>query len=928
MGVEIKENIKKVLASAGGGKTTRLSTEFISILKNNPYSLRNILAITFTNKAANEMKKRILENLKEEAIQKKDKLAEILVDNIINNFSDFSIKTIDSFIHSMIRAFQYELGLNLETEVKLDVERYYEIAFERLMELSLEDEKIKEIFIKYADYYFEDAKGLRFWENMYEKLKKMLKDIFDKEIKLRGFDRADDLTSVSNFTYCLHNLINKYIGCINEIEKEENIILIERFGDYIRRLFDIYQDIPFIYYKIGSRFRHILIDEFQDTSIVQWNNIEPIVHNIISEGGTFFYVGDPKQSIYQWRGGTPALFEEVKEKFKNYGVKEENLDINYRSREIIVKFVMDIFNIENIKDIKNNIKDKDISESIFEEFELHIQHFENVEQKIRDDKKDSGYVVIKKKNESEIENSIVEELKEINKRRNYSDIAILVRTNKQVSDIVKILSMNGIPYYTRENLDVFENEIVREIISFLKFINTPNDNLSFFNFITGKCFLKVSGIEKDFIIEKFLDCKDKYFYSYFQKIFEKEWEKFIKPYFNRFGYIPLYELIIEFIRDYKIYENFKNEIGFVEAFLEYIYKIKDYGNDISTIIEKINEEKVKINQGIYENAVTVSTVHSVKGLEFPVVFLPYLEYTLDQKYIPKEFFIGENDKIFVRFKDENEKNKEETECLKTEENIYKETIKNEYYKNAVRILSEEINLLYVALTRAKDELYIYYTTAEKNEIKLTYKGLGKLWNLIINKYMSEKGEELKIGDPITKKSEEKGVEYFYPERKSGYDDMIKSIVIKKKETFIEEEKIGEAFHKVLGNVYNINEEDIFNELEYVVNCMFPKNKREYYKEKIKALLKSLIEWQEIKEILMGDEILLEKWGCDEDGMLRIDRIIFDGDNIRIIDFKTGKENTEDKKQIERYKRFIKSVHKDKKIKGFLIYVLDRKIEEV
>lgn len=904
MGNEDFNQIKKVLASAGGGKTTALSKEFISILKDKADSLNNILAITFTNKAANEMKERILRILKEEAL-KGDSLSEKLVENIIKNFSDFSVKTIDSFTYSMIRAFQFELGINFETEVKLNKEKYFEIAFERLIEETIENEEIRDLFLKYGKYYSEQGSSLRFWENMYKNLNEMLDKILDRKIKLEKIEKIDDVENELFFSYCFSRLIAEFQKCLNEVEKEKNIVLIKKFGNYIKKLYDDTSGcVPFIYYKIGNRFRHILIDEFQDTSIIEWENIHPIIENILSEGGTFFYVGDPKQSIYQWRGGEPSLFDKATQDFINYHSQIDNRNINYRSRENIVKFVSEIIETTELK-------------YIVESIELPMNYFKDVRQEILPEKKNSGYVVIKGKDKEEIEDSIVMEIKEMIKRWNYSDIAILVRKNDQARAIAKILSANGIPYCTRENLNVLENEIVREIISLLKFIETPADNLSFFNFITGKCFEKISGLNKELIINKLIGFSG-YLYIHFKDVFRDKWEEFIEPYFKMYGYIPVYELILDFIRNYKIYENFDEEIAFVEGFIGYIYKLKDSGNNISVLLEDIKYEKIEINQGALQNAVVISTIHSAKGLEFPVVFLPYITYGMRQDAIPTKFFIGEEEKKFVCKKSKNESE-------------FEEKINKQYIENAKNIFIEELNLLYVALTRAKEEIYIYYLKNEKKEekVKISHVGIGKFWNTIFNIYMEKQGkEDLIIGNPVSTERKKIEYRYFYPERKTVYDEVIKSIIFKRMEAEIESEKIGEAFHNVLLNTPEINREDIFYSIDCVVNRMFPKYKKDYYREKLISLFNKLLEWDEVIGMIKGKNFMVEKWGYDEKGLLRMDNVIIEEDNVKVLDFKTGKEKSEDKKQIKRYKKFLEEIYKNKNVKGFLIYIQKRKLMEV
>ncbi len=897
MGSKDFVQIIRVLSSAGGGKTTELSKRFISLLKENPDSLSNILAITFTNKAADEMKERIINNLKKEALNGDEKSG-ILVDTIINNFTDFSVKTISSFTYSLIRAFQFELGINYETEVELNKDAHLQVAFEKLLEKGIENKRLMELLKSYAEYYSRKGLSILYWKSIFQELVKMVEEISTKRIKLAKVEKVD-INDPLYFSYCFYNLVQEFRNCISDVEKEENIILIDRFGDYINKIYESTDSsVPYIYYKIGNRFKHILIDEFQDTSVVDWENIFPIVENVLSEGGTFFYVGDTKKSIYKWRGGDPSLFDKVKKDFGRFKSIDERLDKNYRSSENIIKFVIELFRMEEIK-------------NIVEEIDLPLEYFNDIEQDVPDDSKGKGYVVIKNKKEDEINEAIIEELREILGRWDYSDVAILTRKNKQANEIAKILSENGIPYFTNEDLNIFENFIVREMISFLKFANTPYDDVSFFNFITGECFQKVSGIKKEDIINECLNFKKAFNYLYicFKEKFKKEWEDYIKPLFNMTGYVPVYDLIIEFVSRYQLYKHFKEEIAFIEGFLEYVYNIEDRKNSISMILDEIERGEFKLKQGISKNAVFISTIHNVKGLGFPVVFIPYLKYKPHPDAIPKRLFIGDKEKIYAY--------------------LDKEVFEEEHQKIVRARFSEEINLLYVALTRAKNELIVYYTKDNKENVKDTYRGLGELWNTIFTIYLRKIGKEkIIMGEPFFKKEKSFEVKYIYPDRKSSYNKLIKSVVFKKDIIEKEEEKIGEAFHKAISMCDEINEEIFLKNIELVVDSSFPKYKREIAKSKLEELGRCLLNWDAAMRLLNEKEFKIEKWGYDDEGLIRMDRIIMKKDEVIVLDFKTGEERKEDKKQVLRYKKFLQEIYRDKKIKGILLYVKERKMVEV
>ena len=467
-------------ASAGSGKTYALVKEYLKIIlvakKNDAY--RNILAITFTNKAVHEMKSRIVGSLsefaKDEPTQKAQELIEDLaqetklsiaqiktksqqiIKHIIHNYAAFDISTIDKFTHKVIRAFAHDLGLPMTFEVTLDTENLLVEAVDAIIAQAGEDETLTKLLIDFTMEKTDDDKSwdisreiletgrLVLNENNREEIThfqdKKIEDfveiktklskacqVLEKEnenlatetlsliekngINLKSFSGgyfpkhlqsiADGKFNPKNKTYhefedikinktakdgaIIENIIPDLLQFLDviykkiekrdfykaflknitplsllntvskelaKIQEEQNVLSIAEFNSIIHREIQN-QPAPFIYERLGERYRHFFIDEFQDTSEMQWQNLIPLIDNATSseidgEKGTLMIVGDPKQSIYRWRGGKAEQFIELsktKNPFNNPEKVLEHLDKNYRSYSQIIDFNNDFFKL-------------------------------------------------------------------------------------------------------------------------------------------------------------------------------------------------------------------------------------------------------------------------------------------------------------------------------------------------------------------------------------------------------------------------------------------------------------------------------------------------------------------------------------------------------------------------------------------------------
>ncbi|TDE06836.1 UvrD-helicase domain-containing protein [Flavobacterium hiemivividum] len=596
-------------ASAGSGKTYALVKEYLKIIlvapKNDAY--RNILAITFTNKAVHEMKSRIVGSLSEFAkdepskkaadlmhdlakdtalsiIQIKTKSQQI-IKHIIHNYAAFDISTIDKFTHKVIRAFAHDLKLPMTFEVTLDTENLLIEAVDAIIAQAGEDETLTKLLIDFTMEKTDDDKSwdisreildtgrlvlnenhrseithfhdksiadfVEIKKKLIESCKVLEKDnaefaqaaltlIENNGIDLKSFSRGtfpNHLISIRDGKYnpknktfhevddiainktardraIIENIIPELIQILGtiyknfekrdfykaflrnitplsllntvsnelaKIQEEQNVLSISEFNAIIHREIQN-QPAPFIYERLGERYRHFFIDEFQDTSEMQWQNLIPLIDNALAgqddygEKGTLMIVGDPKQSIYRWRGGKAEQFIELSKDnnpFSNPEKKLEHLDKNYRSYSQVIEFNNEFFKLLSSEFEHPDYKD------------LYENHSH---QKTND--KTGGYVNISfipkvettEEDEEALDKTELFVLATLNTIQKvvregfeYKDIVILTRKRSQGIAIANYLTEQNIPLLSSETLMIQNATEVRLIIHLLKYLKNNAD---------------------------------------------------------------------------------------------------------------------------------------------------------------------------------------------------------------------------------------------------------------------------------------------------------------------------------------------------------------------------------------------------------------------------------------------------------------------
>ena len=388
------------------------------------------------------------------------------------------------------------------------------------------------------------------------------------------------------------------------------------------------ESVPEIYFKIGETIYHYLIDEFQDTSQIQWKNLFPLIEESLSKGGSLFVVGDTKQSIYGFRDADWRIMKRLTEAnpFPSAHHEVQSLDMNYRSYEKIVEFTKEVFHTI-------------IPAGGFED-ETAASGLSTYEQHVTPEHTGKGYVEVDVIQEQEGDHpekdSLLTIVKECRSRGyRYSEIAILTPNNSSVIEVSGWLNEEGIPIISHSTLDVRRRKSAGEFIALLRFLDSPVDDLSFVTFILGDVFSNTLDEGKQ------RNCAQRpdpiyrrtagpqavvRFIRHSASILRILWDEYFEHLFNVVGYLPLYDLVSEAYKIFDVFQSSPDEEASLVKLLEVIKTFEQQGaNTMKNFLEYSEDEttddvwKIDIPKDI--NALQVMTIHKAKGIEFPVVIV-------------------------------------------------------------------------------------------------------------------------------------------------------------------------------------------------------------------------------------------------------------------------------------------------------------------
>ena len=621
--------MKILKASAGSGKTYALSHTYIDLLlgSREPHPYRHILAVTFTNKATGEMKARILRDLAK--LAETDPRAKVLLTDMLHDYGAFSISTIDRFFQQALKAFSREIGQFADYQVELDKDSLIAETMDRILDSLTEDsgELLDWIRESLADT-LEQGRRYQVDEGLLE-IGRLLKNDEFRELAERegssgreafGKERlgrirvacrrvmqdfcaqavalgieavpgeevkklaptklakapaeVQELFDLPYKTYCTALLLDKLLfqlGLAGEFYKEfdalaaeKNVLCLDESNTLLRKIIGG-SDAPFVYEKLGVRYEHFLLDEFQDTSHIQWENFLPLLRESESQQGGNLIVGDVKQSIYRFRDSDWELLgSEVQRAFP--GAEVLPLQGNWRSTRAVIGFNNRFFayaaELLGLQDIYADVRQDPKLE-------------EAQDGQVRVDFCDDQLA------------AIVASIEDVRRGgAQWSDIAVLVRNKKEGAAVAAELIAHGIPVISDDSLNLKSSPLVRRLVSLLSCYENPDDRIGRF----------------------LADAMD--------FTFPEE-------------YHSLIDFCEELLRAMKAWDpaSFDGQVLFVQAFMDQLQNwVQINGNNLRNFL-KFWDEKEEIFIGSPENAasVRVLTIHKSKGLAFPHVIFPFAE---------------------------------------------------------------------------------------------------------------------------------------------------------------------------------------------------------------------------------------------------------------------------------------------------------------
>ncbi|QNM85215.1 UvrD-helicase domain-containing protein [Polaribacter pectinis] len=1034
-------------ASAGSGKTFTLVKEYLKVLltSDDIFAFQRILAITFTNKAAGEMKERVLENLEKFAEgESTDMYSKILeettldkttvkerskkiLDAILQNYSAFSITTIDSFTHKIIKNFAYDLGLSLNFEVEMDAISLLNEAVDVLISKIGTDKKLTNLLIDYSLDKIDDDKSWDISNDLndfarvllneddvkhFRKLaKKELDDFYNLKKKLQASNKkiekdykvlADEVlkfindngVAISDFGYAgeypkhfqklgklrfLKSEDLKFDGRLNKtIEESKNLFaaktdanikdtidgISENLKDYYYQSKDLYnatyslyllnkitlksiiplavlnninselntikednnirlnaefnqlisdnikdQPAPFIYERIGQRFQNYFIDEMQDTSVLQWQNLIPLIDNALAqENSKLLLVGDGKQAIYRWRGGKAEQFISLgsdKENPFHIEKKVDNLPVNFRSYSEVINFNNSFFQHAS------NFLQNESYKKLF--FDGNTQ-LENA--------KKGGYVSISfldKEEEKEDEKikypkKVLAKINELKDEFSLNEICVLTRTKKDGIAIADYLSENGVSIVSSETLLLNNNAKIKFIVAVLQIIQNANDEEKRFEFLYFLYHhLKIDEPKHQFF--------KKHIKSSNFLIFEALKSYGVTFDFTNFQQVPFYEKIEEIIRGFQLV-NSSN--AYIQFFLDVVLEQQRKATDIGEFLEfwELKKDKLSIVASENADAVQIMTIHKSKGLEFPVVIFP----------CDVDVYRQINPKIWFDDLPESYEFKELLIDYKKDISFINDRGLEIFNQQREELELDNFNLLYVALTRAVEQLHV---VTEKKISAKGFENLNHYSGIFIN-YLKEINRwqddvlEYSFGNKnkiiVEKKKKKEKIITEIHEKFISTPWQEHNIVLLASASKLWNTTQGEAidfgnlFHEILSKITTSND------VGYVVNQYHHQGFiDEVQMNSIKTTISEVVYHPKLKDYFSEEvTVFNEREIVDVDNQIIIpDRLVFNDNNeVTIIDYKTGNASNEHHQQLLKYERVLKSMDfkVDKKI---LIYMNDK-----
>ena len=764
--------VSLVKASAGSGKTYRLTRDYLDLLlEGDPQRYKHILAVTFTNKATDEMKSRVIEALYDRSRDPDDPQAAQAADclsRMLHDYSCFSVSTIDKFFQTVMRAFSRELGQYASYRVELDDAAVIDQVVDQLLD-SLADPANRDLLDWFRTYSFSLAEQGKSW-NIAAPLKDMSRHFLDESflrkirlapgilddrskiktfagkvngmiarfeseclrfaremedlarrhgreldgfkwkgkgpmmvfrkwlkgdyaapnvdrlaVALDGFPAQAEMEALVNGAIRHHadgwidyntavlirnnlHLLGIYADVLRGLQtylKENNVVLLKQSTDLLNRLID-QDDTPFVYEKIGNRFDHLLLDEAQDTSVLQWDNFKPLFRNSVAQGSRNLVVGDIKQSIYRWRGSDWHLLSDyLYDDLGRESIRTDSLSENWRSGAAVVQF-----NNRFFSEVGPKLAAGPDSARIGAEVgAIYSDSLQRVPSQHADHPE--GYVQLSFLSGEAVEEAGMASWHEpalermradidrlLQEGYAYKDMTVLVRKNAEGTEVASYLIAHGISVLTEDSLQVGASPCIARLMAMLSRQVNPDDPVS--------QILAVRLGEENSVAES----------------------------------ASLYETCERLLDDPALAHS-EADLPFIYAFLDLVLAYQEkYGSSLRGFVKWWNEsgrgKSVCAPDG--QNAVRVMTIHKSKGLTLDAVLIPFVDQPLTSPPMLQPTLWCETSGPFAELG---------LIPVKASKALQNSRFAKEFEQETLLQHVDTINTWYVAFTRARSCMFLY-----------------------------------------------------------------------------------------------------------------------------------------------------------------------------------------------------------------------------
>ncbi|WP_375181011.1 UvrD-helicase domain-containing protein [Chryseobacterium sp.] len=693
---------------------------------------------------------------------------------------------------------------------------------------------------------------------------------------------------------------------LKKIEEENDLVLLSKFNILINENLRN-EPSAFIYEKVGSQFQHYFFDEFQDTSELQWQNFIPLRdHAISSENTSFTLVGDPKQSIYRFRGGESKLMLDIINK-KEFSPKQADLLVlkdNWRSAKNIVHFNNELykFHSESLAEEHKNIFGTDAEQNPKSSIEGRVK-VNLIENLTNEDFYNDTSESMRKDIQEILDNGF-----------KFSDITILCRGNFDIFSYSQKLGNLKVNYKGEETniktisdkgLTLELSNTLKAVVEFLRWESNPKNNP---NLIMMMYYLnKLGRIQmKDFTLEM----KEILGFETHEETVHFIQEKYaLKIKQDNFPRFNLYNFVEYYINEFSV-EN--KETDFLLNFLEMLFNFtQNAGASTKEFLKYWDEEASAYTIQASENidAIQIMTIHKAKGLEFPIVFIPMINKNRDAEFT--NWFETSNDSALKSVNiNQFSKNLE----------VYDEEIQYFNLQNSYKNFVDRLCLQYVATTRPVEQLYFYIQKANKTSN-----------NLELLEFLQSKNPEnleefdlYEVNPEMLKKHSRDKTSHFETkdiQNLKNINEKNTSIKIatpsKNYQVRVEKVRIGLFVHELLSQINTAK--DIRKVLEcYVLDGHITLKESAEIEKNLKEIIENNAEFFDEKwQVINEKDIMISENG--ESSVYRPDRILKNAEGYVIVDFKTGEESEKNDRQIAHYKDILEKLGK-KVLKTQLIYL--------